>query len=133
MVVAYVIRTGAALVSRSTRTWDSRPYNIPSAVSIEGSLDVPALNQALSDVVRRHEVLRTTLVSNRGIPCQVIAASLELPLELEDLSSLPVDERRGRAVDRMHEEIQRPFDLARGPLVRASLLRLGERKSTSPW
>ena len=103
-------------------------YNVPSAVSIVGSLNVPALGQALSDVVRRHEVLRTTLVSERGIPCQVIAASLELPLELEDLSSLPEEERRRRAVDRMREEIQRPFDLARGPLVRACLLRMGEQE-----
>ena len=63
-----------------------------------------------------------------GIPCQVIAASLELPLELEDLGSLPEDERQSRAVARMREEIQRPFDLARGPLVRACLLRMGEQE-----
>ena len=69
-------------------------YNIPAAVSLVGRLDVSALEQALNDVVRRHEVLRTTLVSEKGIPRQVIAASLELPLEHEDLSSLPEDERQ---------------------------------------
>src|SRR5271166_492038 len=58
-------------------------YNIPAAVSILGCLDVSALGQALSDIVRRHEVLRTTLVSDKGIPRQVIAASLELALEIE--------------------------------------------------
>ncbi|HKM55715.1 MAG TPA: condensation domain-containing protein, partial [Isosphaeraceae bacterium] len=103
-------------------------YNIPAAVSILGWLDVSALAHALSDVVRRHEVLRTTLVSDKGIPRQVIATSLELPLELEDLSSLPEDERQKRAADHIREEAQRPFDLARGPLVRAFLLRMGEQE-----
>ena len=103
-------------------------YNIPAAVSLLGRLDVSALGQALSEVVRRHEVLRTTLVSDKGIPRQVIAGSLELPLELEDLSGLPEDERQTRATARIREEAQRPFDLARGPLVRACLLRMGEQE-----
>ncbi len=103
-------------------------YNIPAAVSLVGRLDVTALGQALSEVVRRHEVLRTTLVADKGIPRQVIAASVGLTLELEDLSGLPEGERQTHAADRIREEAQRPFDLARGPLIRARLLQLGQQE-----
>ena len=78
--------------------------------------------------MRRHEVLRTTLVADNGIPRQVIAASVGLTLEIEDLSGLPEDERQTHATARICEEAQRPFDLARGPLIRARLLRLGEQE-----
>ena len=68
-------------------------YHIPAAVTLEGRLDVPALERALNEVVRRHEVLRTTLVADGGIPRQVIAARLELPLE----PAGPERPSRGRA------------------------------------
>ncbi len=55
-------------------------YHIPAAVKLVGRLDIPSLERALNEVVRRHEVLRTTLVADGGIPRQVIAARLELPL-----------------------------------------------------
>jgi len=103
-------------------------YNIPAAVSLVGRLDVTVLGQALREVVRRHEVLRTTLVADKGIPRQVIAASVGLTLELEDLSGLPEGERQTHATARIREEAQRPFDLARGPLIRARLLQLGQQE-----
>jgi amino acid adenylation domain-containing protein len=103
----------------------SPAYNIPIAVRIAGELDVPALGRALNEVVRRHESLRTTFAAIDGKPVQVIAPSLSLPLEVEDLSSLPQDAREAEVARRLREEARAPFDLARGPLVRASLLRLG--------
>jgi amino acid adenylation domain-containing protein len=102
-------------------------YHIPSAVRLAGQLDIPALERALNEVVRRHEVLRTTLVSIGGIPRQVIAERLELPLAIENLSGLPEDEREARAMVLLRTHVEQPFDLARGPLIRAALLRLGER------
>ena len=48
-------------------------YHIPAAVKLVGRLDIPALERALNEVVRRHEVLRTTLVADGGVPRQVIA------------------------------------------------------------
>ena len=63
-------------------------YHIPAAVRLVGRLDMSAFERALNDVVRRHEVLRTTLVADGGIPRQVIAASLEVPLTVHDLSGL---------------------------------------------
>jgi len=104
-------------------------YHIPAAVKLVGRLDIPALERALSDVVRRHEVLRTTLVADGGIPRQVIAAGLELPLAVQDLSGIPEHERDLNARNRIREEAERPFDLARGPLVRAGLLRLSEQEN----
>jgi hypothetical protein len=107
----------------------SSAYNVPIAVRLVGDLDVPALGRALDEVVRRHEALRTTFASDGGVPRQVIAPSLALPL--------PVDgprhpDRRGRAAGRGVAAHARggaaPFDLARGPLVRAGLTRLGARE-----
>jgi hypothetical protein len=103
-------------------------YHIPSAVRLVGRLDVSALSRALNEVVRRHEALRTTLVSDVGIPRQVIADRLELPIAVDDLRGLPADEREARALFRLREEAERPFDLARGPLIRAGLLRLDEQE-----
>jgi amino acid adenylation domain-containing protein len=101
-------------------------YHVPAAVRLFGRLDITTLKQAMSEVVRRHEVLRTTLVSDGGIPRQIVVDRLELPMPMEDLSELPEAEREARALDRIREEADRPFDLARGPLLRAGLLRLGE-------
>jgi amino acid adenylation domain-containing protein len=103
-------------------------YNIPIAVRLAGRLDLPALRQALNEVVRRHEVLRTTLAAEGGIPRQVIAGRLELPLPVTDLGGLPAEEREARAQAQLRREAEQPFDLDRGPLVRAALLRLAEQE-----
>ena len=103
-------------------------YHIPAAVRLEGQLDIPALERALNEVVRRHEVLRTTLISDGGIPRQVIAERFELPLTVEDLSQLPAEERESQVFRQVRAHAERPFDLARGPLIHAGLLRLSERE-----
>jgi amino acid adenylation domain-containing protein len=103
-------------------------YHIPAAVRLEGPLDIQALERALNEVVRRHEVLRTTLVSDGGIPRQIIADRLDLSLTVEDLSGLPEYERESQALMRVREHAEQPFHLGRGPLVRAALLRLGDRE-----
>ncbi len=104
-------------------------YNIPAAVKLVGRLDIPALERALNEVVRRHEALRTTLVADAGIPRQLISARLELPLAVQDLRGIPDEERDRYCQNRIHEHAERPFDLARGPLVRAELLQLSEREN----
>ncbi len=101
-------------------------YHIPAAVRLQGELDVRALEHALNEVIRRHEVLRTTLVSDSGIPRQIIADRLELLWTTEDFSRLPDKRTRVASSGRLREEAERPFDLARGPLIRAALLRLTE-------
>ncbi|HEV8581881.1 MAG TPA: amino acid adenylation domain-containing protein [Thermoanaerobaculia bacterium] len=100
-------------------------YNLPSAIEVEGSLDVPALAASLGEVVRRHEALRTTFAARAGEPVQVIHPPAAIALPVVDLAALPAPARRSEAERLATAEARRPFDLARGPLIRTLLLRLG--------
>jgi len=99
-------------------------YNLPFALHIEGTLNVPALEHALNAVVARHEALRTTIGAVDGLPVQIIAPVLTLTLPADDLQDGPASEREARAQALLQAEIARPFDLQKGPLLRARLLRL---------
>ncbi|HVF54593.1 MAG TPA: amino acid adenylation domain-containing protein, partial [Pyrinomonadaceae bacterium] len=99
-------------------------YNVPVAVRLKGGLKFEALERTLSEVVRRHEVLRTTFTVVEDEPIQVIHEARPLPLPVEDLSRLEPAERSAEAERLTREEAERPFDLERGPLLRAVLLRL---------
>jgi amino acid adenylation domain-containing protein len=99
-------------------------YNMPAAVRLRGALDVEALGHALQQVVNRHESLRTRFELVDGGPVQVVGPALELPLSRDDLSSLPEAERETELRRRAREEARRPFNLARGPLLRVTLLRM---------
>ncbi|HEX2569781.1 MAG TPA: non-ribosomal peptide synthase/polyketide synthase [Polyangia bacterium] len=100
-------------------------YNVPAAVRLTGRLDVPALARSLAEVVRRHEALRTHFELRDGEPVQVIAPHVDLRLDPIDLTTLPAERREARARELAREEALRPFDLGRGPLLRAALLGLG--------
>ena len=100
-------------------------YNIPAAVRLHGVLNVEALERTLSEVIRRHEVLRTHFVTIDGEPVQVIEAAAPIKLEVLDLSDLDEAERTAETQRLVEEESARPFDLSRGPLLRVSLLRIG--------
>src|SRR6476660_7782063 len=103
-------------------------YNIPDSHFFDGPIDLDALERSLSELIRRHEVLRTTFQSINGEPMQVIAESQPQQLEVTDLSTLPESEREAEAQRMADEEAQQPFDLMRGPLFRFRLLRLAEDK-----
>jgi amino acid adenylation domain-containing protein/FkbH-like protein len=103
----------------------SHAYNVPVALRVKGPLDTFALQRALGEVVRRHEALRTTFANESGELVQVIAPSLPLEIEVTNLESVPVEERRAQAEAWLNKEAQQPFDLARGPLIRMKLARLG--------
>jgi amino acid adenylation domain-containing protein len=103
---------------------ESAAYNMPAALRLEGVPRVEALREALSEIVRRHEVLRTTFAQRGGEPVQVVHPAAPLPLPLVDLSALPAGTRGETARRLVAEESRRPFDLAAGPVIRASLLRL---------
>jgi surfactin family lipopeptide synthetase A len=102
----------------------SSSYNIHSAARLVGPLDVPTLERALGEIVRRHEALRTTFRAEGGQPVQVIAAPGPYRLWVEDLQSTPGQERETRALRLAAAEAQAPFDLATGPLFRCRLVRL---------
>jgi len=99
---------------------DSIAYNIPWLLHLDGPLDVEALGRALTGVVARHEALRTTFAAVDGRPVQVVAPPYPVKLPLTDLDGEP--DSRAAAV--FQEFATRPFDLTRGPLLRAGLLRL---------
>ena len=101
-------------------------YNIPRVLRLIGSLLVGALEQSFNEIIRRHEVLRTTFSAVDGQPVQVITPALTLTLPLVDLQELPESEREVEAQRLITSEARRSFDLTRGPLLRARLLRLGE-------
>jgi len=106
----------------------SSVYNFPAAVRLKGPLNVAALKKSLDEIVKRHEALRTTFAIVDGRPVQVIAPLLTLTLPIVDLRELPQPERE-REVQRLAtNEALCPFDLAEGPLVRTTVLRLGENE-----
>ncbi len=101
-------------------------YNFPVAVRLKGSLNLAALEQSLNEIVRRHEALRTTFSTVDGQPIQVIAPRLTIGLPVIDLRELSEAERENEVQRLVVEEARRPFDLAKGPLLRASVLQLAE-------
>jgi len=92
---------------------------------VAGLLDTAVLRGTLTEVVRRHEVLRTTFPAPHGDPEQRIHPPTELPLPVVDLSALPESVRWREAELQAHQAARRLFDLEQGPVLRAQLLRLG--------
>lgn len=105
---------------------DSPAYNVPLALRLNGPLRPELLARAVNEVVRRHEVLRTTFPSEAGEPWQEIAPSLTLPLPVVDLTGLPPQEREPEFRRLAREEAERAFDLKEGPLLRVTLYRLAD-------
>jgi acyl carrier protein len=99
-------------------------YNVPAGVRLNGELNIEALERTLSEVVRRHEVLRTSFINVAGEPRQVIGAATKIRLPVCDLSDLPATEREQEAARLAAAESREPFNLSYGPLPRARLLRL---------
>src|SRR5579871_2104926 len=98
-------------------------YNVPLALRLIGRLDREAMHASLSEIVRRHEVLRTTFAFVDGSPIQRVQDVAPVPMPMVDLTTLEPEEREQEAQRRIQEESQRPFDLSVGPLFRPTLLR----------
>ncbi len=101
-------------------------YNLGRVFRLRGTLAEAALRDSLEAVVARHEVLRTTFREMDGEPMQVVAATRAVEVPLLDLSGVPEPEREAEALRLARAEGQRPFDLTRDALLRATLLRLGK-------
>ncbi len=104
----------------------SPAYNVPSALRLRGRLDPGLMQRCLEEVARRHESLRTRFETREGAPAQVIEAEACIDLPVVDLTHLPLPAREIEAGRLAAEEASAPFDLARGPLMRARLVRLAE-------
>ncbi len=100
-------------------------YNLPRAMRLSGSLDPATLAKAFQSVISRHESIRTIFTFLDGEPKQVVLPHLPFELPAVDLRHLPNADREQAALRIAGEDACRPFDLSRGPLLRAKLLRLG--------
>jgi hypothetical protein len=88
-------------------------------------MEIRALEQALSEIFRRHEALRTVFTVTAEQPIQVIKPVTQVEIPVTDLTNLDQAEREAEVLRLVDEEAKRPMDLANGPLLRFSLLRLG--------
>jgi len=103
-------------------------YNSSATIHLVGSLHIAALEQTFNEIVRRHEVLRTTFDEIDGQPFQVIAPSLTIRLPIIDLSEFPETVKLAEVQKLTTQWCQQHFDLAQGPLLRLMLLRLGQQE-----
>ncbi|MEP7338034.1 MAG: amino acid adenylation domain-containing protein, partial [Acidobacteriota bacterium] len=99
-------------------------YNVPAAMRLQGRFNPQAMEQTFSEIIRRHETLRTVFQPIDGRPVQRILAAGPVSLPLHDLSVYPEAERQQQAQRLVEAEASRPFDLATGPLCRAQVLKL---------
>jgi amino acid adenylation domain-containing protein len=105
---------------------ESAAYHVLRPMRISGVLDVNLLERAFTEIVRRHEIYRTSFPAIAGRPVQMIDPPFPVTLARKDLRGLPEAEREASVQRLIEEEGQRPFDLAQGPLWRLALLRLGD-------
>jgi len=101
-------------------------YNIPTLLRLRGLLDVPALQRSLSEIVRRHEILRTTYVADQGEVSQMVAPAGPVALPVTELAPM-LEQEQAEEVERLARlEAHRPFDLRHDLLLRCRLLRFGD-------
>jgi|GEM_PF-306729 amino acid adenylation domain-containing protein len=100
-------------------------YNEPLSFRIRGGLDTEAVKKAINKIIDRHEALRTVFKERPSGPVQVIVPELKIEIPVIDLEPLPSDSRESEIRRHAIEAARRPFNLSRGPLIRASLLAVG--------
>src|SRR5439155_15707514 len=96
-------------------------YNSPAIIHMDGPLHLAALQQSLTAMLQRHEILRTIFVGVEGTPAQVITAPRPLTLPVADLQALSGADREAEVERLSTAEARRPFGLALGPLLRTTL------------
>ncbi|WP_270171059.1 non-ribosomal peptide synthetase [Paenibacillus sp. SYP-B4298] len=106
---------------------DSTAYHIFASIQITGPLDVERLRHSFNAVLERHEALRTVIRGDTE-PMQYVLPFLSMHLPMDDLRQLSADQQAVEVRERSRREAEQPFELAHGPLLRASLLRLQEQE-----
>ncbi len=102
-------------------------YNECVTVRMPGSIEVPVLERSLAEIIRRHEIWRTSYDTRNGQPIQIIQPAPEqVRLPLLDLRNLLGDRRKAEAQRVIGEIVRQPFDLKQGPLLRFRLVRMGD-------
>ena len=113
-------------------TWQLDPhssaYTIPGALHLRGELDEDALRHSFQQLIQRHEALRTRFYERDGQAFQRVEATADFELSTIDLSDLPNAVREARAQEVREDQARSPFDLEKGPLLRVTLVRLGDEE-----
>ncbi|MGK3998773.1 amino acid adenylation domain-containing protein [Sorangium sp. So ce1024] len=112
---------------------ESASYNLAAAVRLTGSLDEGVVERCVAEIVRRHEILRTTFDVIDGQPSQVVRLEAAPRVPRVDLTGLPEAQRDAEVERLIEREARRPFDLARGPLLRLLLLATREDEHVLVW
>lgn len=107
---------------------DNRAYVLPSALRIEGRLNVEAFKRSMNEIYKRHEALRTTFKATDDDPEQIVSPPTEIAFPMVDLSGLSNDEREMEVQRLVFEDVEKPFNLVEGPLLRVKLVRLGDEE-----
>ncbi len=117
------------LVARDTGT-----YVVHLGWTIRGDLDVAAFTRAFDEVANRHPILRTAFLWERlERPIQIVRKRVQIPVEIEDLRSLDPEAQAARSAEVIAADRRRPFDLARAPLMRLTLLRVADDAWHFSW
>ena len=101
-------------------------YNIPMAYRIYGEFDIDAFGKAMNEIIRRHEILRTSFKINKGTPYQDILSKLKLSIPLIDLSGLPSQDREAVLSKQLHSKAGNTFNISEGPLLSCDVFKLGQ-------
>src|SRR5262245_49488824 len=125
----------AALSYSQQRLWfidqlepGSYAHNLLTAVRFTGCLNLCAMRRAIRELLRRHEVLRASFPSSDGRPVQIIMDLTWGPLGVIDIQSLSEERQEHEVLEIANEEVIRPFDLSRGPMLRILLIRFAPNK-----
>ncbi len=102
--------------------------NVPLAARLTGRLDEELLGRAVNEIVKRHEILRTSFQLMDGELVQIVHSAKEIPLARLDVTQVPESNREAKINELMVQEGKVPFDLAHGPLLRAGLIRVQEEE-----
>ncbi|MFG6107743.1 amino acid adenylation domain-containing protein [Leptothoe sp. EHU-05/26/07-4] len=100
--------------------------NMPSAVEINGLLNISVLEEALTKLIERHEILRTCFPTVNNSPVQSIIPAIPITVPIDDWSKLPSSEQQTAIQTRLDQEMKQSFNLTDGPLMRLQLIQLGE-------
>ncbi|MEW2289596.1 amino acid adenylation domain-containing protein [Streptomyces sp. NPDC047841] len=109
---------------------DRSAYNLGKAMTLHGPVDPDLMERCLTEIVRRHQVLRTTFTAKDGLPMQVVHEAAPVRLPVRDVTALPSAERAAAVRALAECELSRPFDLAQGPLFRTLLVRSAPAEHT---
>lgn len=126
-------RERAELSHAQERLWflwnmdpDGTAYTVASTVRFRGSLDPARLSRAINEIVRRHDVLRTTFVADEGGARAVLHETMDVAIRDEDLRAVDAGAREAKAAELTRLALSQPFDLVEGPLLRAILIRMSD-------